>query len=129
MQNRGREQSASPARFLRSRFLKSACLKNKLLFRIHQCSDPLFEQRAVERFLERLVDHRSIEVVRAIVGENSKQNRFAMITIASKVLANLERFSAADRKIDDDAVRAKAFRLNAGLKDAARYRQPERSLR
>src|SRR6185369_8917643 len=43
------------------------------------------------------------------------QNRLAEIDVLPQVLADLQRFDPADRKIDDDAVGMEAFGLNAGL--------------
>ena len=50
----------------------------------------------------------------------------AILRIAAQVLANLQRFDAADREIDDDAIGMEALGLDAGLETAGSHGNFER---
>ena len=48
----------------------------------------------------------------AVVGQERDQDRFGEFGVATQILANLQRFDAPDREIDDDAVGMEALSLN-----------------
>ena len=83
----------------------------------------------VERLLERFVDATAIETHwLAIIWQQCNQDNISEVDVLAQVLADLNCFDLANRKVNNDTIWIEAFCLDTGFETAGRNCDFERFL-
>ena len=103
---------------------------DQFFFGTHQGSQSFGQQVGVERLFERFVDTAAVKAHRlSVIGQQSDQDDITKVVVLAQILADLQCLDLADREINDDTIRIKAFRLDASLETTCGNFNLERSFR